>query len=105
MESRPSFYRDKLPQNADEIAALLKENVFAPFQHESEENRAIRMSRTESLLRELHTTGYEQRADVLANCATVMKNAAVVIDSGALKQVVRSRNIAAGDYQGGLVCN
>jgi len=57
------------------------------------------------LLYNLSLTGLEQRPDVLARCATAMRAAASELDFQALEEVIRSKNLRSGNYQGGLVRN
>jgi anthranilate phosphoribosyltransferase len=58
---------------------------------------------TGALLTCLHFTGWDRRADVIAKCAEVMREAASQIDKKSLDEVVRARGRPEGDYQGGLV--
>jgi anthranilate phosphoribosyltransferase len=58
---------------------------------------------TGALLTCLHFTGWDRRADVIARCAEVMREAASKIDSEGLKKVVKARGKPEGDYEGGLV--
>jgi len=60
---------------------------------------------TKLLLGELSTTKLEQRPDVLAACAGVMRAAAVAINTNNLKEAVRRNGIRCkvGSYTGGLV--
>ena len=55
------------------------------------------------LLYTLSLTGLEHRPDVLARCATVMRNAAVPIDGAELNAAVRREGKRVGEYHGGLV--
>lgn len=55
------------------------------------------------LLYTLSLTGLEQRPDVLARCATVMRNAAVPIEGAELKAALKKRDVKVGEYHGGLV--
>lgn len=55
------------------------------------------------LLYNLSITGLEQRPDVLAQCATAMRAAASELDSQELERVIRKKNLASGNYHGGLV--
>lgn len=55
------------------------------------------------LLWALHTTGLDHKADVLAACASSMRQAAAQVDAQQLREVVKSKNLAAGSYGGGLV--
>jgi anthranilate phosphoribosyltransferase len=58
---------------------------------------------TGALLTCLHFTGWDRRADVIAKCAEVMRQAASPIDEDALSLVVKARGRPEGDYMGGLV--
>ncbi len=60
---------------------------------------------TGALLTALHFTGWDRRADVIARCAQVMRDAAATVDISALQQVIKRRNLARGRYRGGLVCS
>lgn len=55
------------------------------------------------LLYVLSITGLEQRPDVLARCATVMRNAAVPVSGAELKAAIKRKGIRVGEYHGGLV--
>lgn len=58
---------------------------------------------TGCLLYALHTTQLDRRPDVLAACASSMRDAAAQVDAAALKEVVRRRGRKEGHYMGGLV--
>ena len=58
---------------------------------------------TGALLTCLHFTGWDRRADVIAKCAEVMREAASQIDRKSLEEVVKARGRPEGDYNGGLV--
>jgi anthranilate phosphoribosyltransferase len=58
---------------------------------------------TGALLTCLHFTGWDRRADVIAKCAEVMREAASKIDSEELVRVVKAHGKPEGDYHGGLV--
>lgn len=58
---------------------------------------------TGALLTCLHFTGWDRRADVLAKCSEVMREAAATIDKEALLKVVKARGKTRGQYEGGLV--
>ncbi|CAI4216224.1 unnamed protein product [Parascedosporium putredinis] len=55
-----------------------------------------------SLLICLHFTTLDLQADVLAECARVMRLAAAQIDVPALNEVIKLKNRAGGKYRGGL---
>jgi anthranilate phosphoribosyltransferase len=55
------------------------------------------------LLYNLSITGLEQRPDVLAQCASVMRSAAEPVAIDQLQQVVQQRGRRRGGYNGGLV--
>jgi anthranilate phosphoribosyltransferase len=55
-----------------------------------------------SLLISLHFTNLDRRADVMAESAHVMRQAAARVDIDALEAVVRKKNLGAGNYRGGL---
>jgi anthranilate phosphoribosyltransferase len=55
-----------------------------------------------SLLISLHFTNLDRRADVMAESAHVMRQAAARVDIEALEAVVRKKNLGAGNYRGGL---
>lgn len=59
-------------------------------------------TQTAALLTLLHSTGRDRHPDVIAKCAESMRNAAVQVDSKALKDVVKRRKRALGSYRGGL---
>jgi hypothetical protein len=60
---------------------------------------------TGALLTCLHFTGWDIRADVIAKCAQVMREAASQIDSDELARVIKQQGKPEGDYHGGLVCH
>jgi anthranilate phosphoribosyltransferase len=57
---------------------------------------------TGALLTCLHFTGWDCKADVIAKCAQVMRDAAAPVDRQALQKVVKHRGRPGGDYEGGL---
>ena len=56
-----------------------------------------------ALLTALHFTGWDRRADVIAQCAAAMRKAACPVDLETLKVTVKSRGLGEGKYGGGLV--
>lgn len=58
---------------------------------------------TGALLTCLHFTGWDCKANVIANCAEAMRDAAALIDTEALKAVVKRHGRSEGGYGGGLV--
>jgi anthranilate phosphoribosyltransferase len=58
---------------------------------------------TGALLTCLHFTGWDRRADVIAKCAEVMRDAAAPIDLEKLREVIKAHGRAEGAYKGGLV--
>lgn len=78
---------------AQEIAndiALIFENKLSPVQ-------------TGSLLTALHFTGWDRRADVLAEASAAMRRHAAKIDFQSLEAAISKRRRPEGKYQGGLV--
>lgn len=78
---------------ADEIALAIShifEDGLSPVQ-------------TGALLTALHFTGWDRRADVIARCAQVMRDAAAQVDMTTLVSGIRKRNLGRGKYHGGLV--
>jgi anthranilate phosphoribosyltransferase len=59
-------------------------------------------AQTASLLMALHFTQLDFRADVLAECALAMRQAAEPIPVDELQEVIAKKNLAEGDYKGGL---
>lgn len=57
------------------------------------------------LLWALHTTNLDHQAEVLAACASSMRDAAAQVDEPALTEVIKRRSRQEGTYQGGLVCS
>lgn len=55
-----------------------------------------------ALLTALHFTGWDRKADVLAKCAAVMRDAAAPVDIDALRAIVGGKGVERGDYRGGL---
>ena len=60
---------------------------------------------TGALLTALHFTGWDRRADVIAQCAAVMRAAAWKVDSEVLRETIQNRGVGEGMYDGGLVCS
>ncbi len=58
---------------------------------------------TGALLTCLHFTGRDRHADVIAKCASAMREAAAPMDRSALEAVVRKVGKSEGAYKGGLV--
>lgn len=58
---------------------------------------------TGALLTALHFTGLDQKAEVIARCAEVMRDAAMRVDHQTLADVVRRKGKRRGQYHGGLV--
>jgi anthranilate phosphoribosyltransferase len=56
-----------------------------------------------SLLTALHFTGWDRRADVLAETSAAMRNASAPIDFKILNEVVQRKARREGRYHGGLV--
>jgi hypothetical protein len=54
-------------------------------------------------LHDLAITGLEQRPDILAGCASVMRHKAVPVDVDRLTAAVEKRSIGVNGYGGGLV--
>lgn len=84
---------DKAKVTAKEIAdalALIFTNQLSPVQ-------------TGSLLTALHFTGWDRRADVLAEASAAMRAHAAGIDSAALEAAISKRRRPEGKYNGGLV--
>lgn len=65
------------------------------------ENR-LNSSQLAALLTLLHSTGKDKHPDVIAECAAVMREAAVTIDTKRLAQVIGKRKRVEGSYRGGL---
>ncbi|KAF4549524.1 Anthranilate phosphoribosyltransferase-like protein [Elsinoe fawcettii] len=79
--------------SASEIAAavaLIFSNSISPVQ-------------TGCLLYALHSTQLDRRPDILASCAQAMRDAASQTDVKKLREVVKSKNMAEGRYEGGLL--
>ncbi|KAF1982911.1 hypothetical protein K402DRAFT_466373 [Aulographum hederae CBS 113979] len=57
---------------------------------------------TGALLTALHFTGWDIRADVLAKCAEVMREAAAPVDKKAVREAIASKRRKEGKYRGGL---
>lgn len=74
---------------ADAIALIFTNNL-SPVQ-------------TGSLLTALHFTGWDRRADVLAEASAAMRNASAQIDFKRLHEVVQRKARPEGRYSGGLV--
>ncbi len=58
---------------------------------------------TGSLLTALHFTGWDRRADVLAEASAAMRRHAATIDFQGLENVISKARRPEGNYQGGLV--
>ncbi|PHH51156.1 Anthranilate phosphoribosyltransferase [Ceratocystis fimbriata CBS 114723] len=59
-------------------------------------------SQAASLLICLHFTQLDIRADVLAECARVMRNAAEQVDAPGLQALIQKKGLSVGKYNGGL---
>ncbi|KAI9864877.1 MAG: anthranilate phosphoribosyltransferase [Trichoglossum hirsutum] len=57
---------------------------------------------TGALLTALHFTGWDRKADVIAECAQAMRDAAWSVDTDTLREVVKRRGRREGTYLGGL---
>ncbi|KAI9777401.1 MAG: anthranilate phosphoribosyltransferase [Geoglossum umbratile] len=58
---------------------------------------------TGALLTALHFTGWDRKADVIAECAQAMRDAAWCVDVDSLRDVVKRLGRREGSYGGGLV--
>lgn len=56
-----------------------------------------------ALLTALHFTGWDRRADVIAQCAAAMRKAACPVDLNLLRDTIKRRDLGEGMYNGGLV--
>ncbi|KAI9661497.1 MAG: anthranilate phosphoribosyltransferase [Alyxoria varia] len=63
----------------------------------------LQPAQTAVLLDRLALNGLDQRSDVLAKCAIVMREAAEPVDVQALRDVATKKNLKMGAYEGGLV--
>lgn len=84
---------EKEKVTASEIAdaiALIFTNQLSPVQ-------------TGSLLTALHFTGWDRRADVLAQSSAAMRKAAAPVDYNMLAEVIAKKGRPEGRYNGGLV--
>lgn len=63
----------------------------------------LSLIQTAALLTLLHSTGKDRDADVLAKCATRMREAAEPIEPTALQALIKERARKEGSYEGGLV--
>ncbi|KAI9783906.1 MAG: anthranilate phosphoribosyltransferase [Peltula sp. TS41687] len=88
----PSPAKSKV--TADEIALAIS-HIF------TDQLSAVQ---TGALLTALHFTGWDRRANVIAQCASAMRQAAVPVDIAALKEVIRQKRktLQRGSYKGGL---
>ncbi|KAI9808544.1 MAG: hypothetical protein M1825_003693 [Sarcosagium campestre] len=77
---------------ADEIALAIS-HIFT---------NQLSAVQTGALLTALHFTGWDRRADVIAKCAAVMRDAAAPVDKEALLRVIRLRGRREGSYKGGF---
>jgi Glycosyl transferase family, helical bundle domain. len=86
--------QDLPPVSAKEIAsafALIFEDRLSHIQ-------------TAALLTLLHSTGKDRQPDVIAKCSECMRDAACQVEKAPLIKIMKSRNLKAGNYEGGLVC-
>lgn len=58
---------------------------------------------TGALLTALHFTGWDRRADVIAQCAAVMRAAASPVDQESLYETLKRRGRVEGNYGGRVV--
>lgn len=83
---------DKDGVTADEIALALS-RIFTD---------SLSPVQTGALLTCLHFTGWDRRSDVLSRCSRVMCEAASQVDRQAIQGILKSKDMAEGDYHGGL---
>ena len=65
------------------------------------ENR-LNPTQLAALLTLLHSTAFDRRPDVIAECAQSMRDAANQTDHGTLRQIIGKRKRGMGQYRGGL---
>ena len=81
------------PASAEEISAVL--TLIFEGRLANEECKDFLIS--------LQSTGRGEDPEVVAKCATRMRNAGEKIDIAVLRNTIRRRHMASGGYKGGLV--
>jgi len=66
------------------------------------ENR-LTVTQLSAFLTLLHSTGKDKHPEVIAKCASRMREAASLVEKSSLKAVIRQRGVKHGKYRGGLV--
>jgi anthranilate phosphoribosyltransferase len=66
------------------------------------ENR-LTITQLSAFLTLLHSTGKDKHPEVIAKCASRMREAASQVEKSSLRTVVRKKGIKHGKYRGGLV--
>lgn len=92
---------DGLQLSAQKIAAVSAEEIASAFALIFEDG--LSHIQAAALLTLLHSTGKDREADVIAKCSQCMRDAALQVPKGPLKNVLKSRGTKEGKYMGGLV--
>lgn len=88
--------------SAQDLPAVSAEEIASAFALIFEDR--LSQIQTAALLTLLHSTGKDRQADVIAKCSQCMREAACQVEKGPLTKIIKSRNLKAGNYEGGLVC-
>ncbi|CAG8921720.1 unnamed protein product [Penicillium salamii] len=91
---------DGLQLSAQKIAAVSAEEIASAFALIFEDG--LSHIQAAALLTLLHSTGKDREADVIAKCSQCMRDAALQVPKGPLKNVLKSRGTKEGKYMGGL---
>ena len=86
----PTANADVSPEEIASAFSLIFENCLSTTQ-------------LSAFLTLLHSTGKDKHPEVIARCASGMRDAAGQVDKSALQSVVRRKGLKRGSYRGGLV--
>lgn len=88
--------------SAQDLADVSAEEIASAFALIFEDR--LSHIQTAALLTLLHSTGKDRQPDVIAKCSQCMREAACQVEKASLIEIMKSRNMKAGNYEGGLVC-
>lgn len=88
--------------SAQDLADVSAEEIASAFALIFEDR--LSHIQTAALLTLLHSTGKDRQPDVIAKCSQCMREAACQVEKAPLIEIMKSRNMKAGNYEGGLVC-
>ncbi|CAI7610043.1 unnamed protein product [Penicillium palitans] len=86
--------------SAQDLADVSAEEIASAFALIFEDR--LSHIQTAALLTLLHSTGKDRQPDVIAKCSQCMREAACQVEKASLIEIMKSRNMKAGNYEGGL---